>query len=451
MKIVIIGGGISGLSIAYFLLRKEPGLEVEVYESSGRAGGKIWTDRADGFLCESGVNGFLDNRPMTLKLAGDLGLDPLKSNDDSRERYVFSGNKLHLIPESPLAFFSSGFLSLKGRLRILYEPFAGKGSGKDETLESFAVRRLGREAYEKLIDPMASGIYAGDSTALSLKSCFPRIYELEQDYGSLIRAMFRLRKEARKTGKKVSAGPGGVLTSFYNGMQVIIDSLKNSIGNRLRLGKEVLSIDRRDDGYTLHTGDGKETGADLIVLAVPAYSAAKILRDFNGRLSQILSGITYPSVAVVCMGFLMESIPHSLNGFGFLIPARERRKILGTLWDSSIFPNRAPDGHVLLRTMIGGARASSLAMQEDNKIVDNIMGELGTIMGIKSDPDFIKIYRHELAIPQYHLGHQEILREVDAMVSTCRGLYLTGNAYRGIGMNDCIENSYNLCNRILGL
>lgn len=451
MKIVIVGGGISGLSLAYFLIKKEPTLEVEVYESMGRAGGKIWTDRTDGYLCEWGVNGFLDNKPRTLELASELNLSPLKSNDNARRRFIYSENMLQLIPESPSAFFRSSLLSLAGRLRILYEVFAPKGSAKDETLENFAIRRLGREAYEKLIDPMASGIYAGDSSRLSLKSCFPRIDDLEQRYGSLIRAMIKLQKEARKTGRKVSAGPGGVLTSFYDGMQVMIDSLKNAIDDRLKLNAEAVSIDRKDDCYSVFLKDGQEVQADILVLATPAHVSSKILKDFNNQLSNTLTAIPYPAVAVVCLGFRRGKIERSLDGFGFLIPSREGRKILGTLWDSSIFPNRAPEGYVMLRTMMGGARASSLAVQDEDKIVSDVMGELKTIMGIMVSPDFVKIYKHELAIPQYNLGHQKILTEIDSSASKCRGLYLAGNAYRGIGLNDCIENSYQLSDKILGL
>ncbi len=451
MRIVIVGGGISGLSLAYFLLKKEPTLEVEVYESLNRAGGKIWTDKTDGFLCEWGVNGFLDNKPGTLELASELNLTPLRSNDNARKRFIFSDNKLNLIPESPPAFFKSDLLSLKGRLRIIYEMFAPKGGAEDETLQAFATRRLGREAYEKLIDPMASGIYAGDSSRLSLKSCFPRINELEQTYGSLIKGMIKLQKEAKKTGKKVSAGPGGVLTTFDGGMQVLIAALQDALGDRLKLGAAVASIDRKDDNYSVFLENGKEIEADILVLATPAHATSGIVRDMNRQVSDILDRISYPAVSVACLGFRREKIEHALDGFGFLIPHREGRNILGTLWDSSIFPNRAPEGSVLLRTMVGGARASDIAMQDDERILSDVMGELKAIMGINAEPDLVRIYKHEKAIPQYNVGHQNILDDLYAVMSKCRGLYLTGNAYRGIGLNDCIENSYKWSEKILGL
>ena len=244
MRLVIVGGGISGLSLAYFLLEKKPSLDIVIFESEEKAGGKIWTDKAAGFLCEGGVNGFLDNRPRTLELVSKLALTPLRSSDKARKRYIFSDGKLHLLPESPVSFFSSDLLSIYGRLRILWEIFAPRGGHGDETLAAFAKRRLGKEAYEKLIDPMASGIYAGDPEKMSLKSCFPRIHELEQKYGSLIRAMISLQKEAKKTGKKVGAGPGGVLTSFMDGMGEFINTLSVRLGARLKTDAKVISVDK---------------------------------------------------------------------------------------------------------------------------------------------------------------------------------------------------------------
>jgi len=450
-RIAIIGGGISGLSLAYALLEREPLSDVTVFESEKRAGGKIWTEKANGFLCESGVNGFLDNKPKTIELSLKLLLHPLRSSDAARKRYIFSDGRLHLLPESPVSFFSSNLLGLYGRLRILYELFAPKGADNDETLADFARRRLGKEAYEKLIDPMASGIYAGNPETLSLKSCFPKIDELERKYGSLIKGMIRLQKEAKKKGKKnITAGPGGALTSFHDGMGMMIDSLKNFLGERIRVGSKAVSIEKKNDGYTVYLSDGSIVRTEILVIASPAYAASEILRNFDKSLSSLLAEIQYPSVSVVCFGYKKEKIAHKLDGFGFLIPHRERRKILGTLWDSSIFPNRAPKDYILLRTMIGGARASELAMLDDSRLADTVAGELKEIMDIKAQPDLARIYRHEKAIPQYNIGHYGRLKAIDEIMLKHRDLYLTGNAYRGIGVNDCVENSYKLAESILG-
>ena len=406
--------------------------------------------KVNGFLCEGGVNGFLDNRPKTLELASKLLINPLRSSDAARKRYFFSEGKLNLLPESPVSFLTSDLLSLYGRLRVMYEFFAPRGGSDDETLADFARRRLGKEAYEKLIDPMASGIYAGNSESLSLKSCFPKIFNLEEKYGSLIKGMIKLQREAKKSGnQKVGAGPGGTLTSFHSGMGMIIDSLKGYLKERLRVGSKAISVERKGKGYAVHLSDGMVVETEILVIASPAYSASEILKNLDRRLSSALSEIPYPSVAVVCFGYRKERIANKLDGFGFLIPYKERRKILGSLWDSSIFPGRAPEGYALLRSMVGGARASELAIQDDGRLIDIVAEELGHIMDIKVQPDFVKIYRHEKAIPQYNIGHDRKLKAVDEMLLKYGNLYLTGNAYRGIGVNDCIENSYKLAETII--
>ncbi len=449
MRLVIIGGGISGLSLAYFLLERKPLLDIIILESKKKAGGKIWTDKVDGFLCEGGVNGFLDNRPMTLQLVSKLSLTPLRSNDNARKRFIFSDGKLHRLPESPVSFFSSNLLSLPGRLRIIWEIFAPKGSGVDETLADFAKRRLGKEAYEKLIDPMASGIYAGDPEKMSLKSCFRKIYDLEQKYGSLIRGMIKLQKEAKNTGKKVGAGPGGVLTSFFDGMEIMINALTHFLGDRFKTESQAASVDKKGNKYVVHLSDGSHIETEAVVVATPAFETSRMVKDINKNLSLTLDEIYYPSISVICLGYKRERIKHPLEGFGFLIPNREGRKILGTLWDSSIFPNRAPEGYVLLRSMLGGVRKSDLALENEDKLINLVMGELKDIMKIDVQPDFAKVYTHQKGIPQYSLGHQKRLEIIDKFVSKFKGFYITGNAYRGIGVNDCIENSYKLAENIV--
>lgn len=449
MRLVIVGGGISGLSLAYYLLERAPSLDILVFESEKKPGGKIWTDRAEGFLCEGGVNGFLDNRPKTLELAAKLGLSPLRSSESARKRYIYSEGKLHMLPESPVSFFLSNLLSLYGRLRLIGEITVPKGGGDDETLADFARRRLGKEAFEKLIDPMASGIYAGDPEKMSLKSCFPRIYDLESKYSSLVRALLRLKGEAKKAGKRVGAGPGGVLTSFYDGMEVFIGALKVFLGDRLRTESRVISIDTKGGIYEVFLSDNSRVEAEAVVIAIPAHATSEIVKDFNKKLSSITGEIPYPPVSVVCFGYTRNKIGKALDGFGFLVPKRENRKILGTLWDSSIFPNRAPEGHVLLRSMVGGARAAEVALQSADGLASTVMDELERIMGIRTQPDFIKVYVHEKGIPQYVVGHGRRLEMIDSIIYSQKGFYVTGNSYRGIGVNDCIENSYKLAEKII--
>jgi oxygen-dependent protoporphyrinogen oxidase len=324
-----------------------------------------------------------------------------------------------------------------------------KWNGGDETLAHFAQRRLGREAYEKLIDPMASGIFAGDPENMSLKSCFPKVFNLEQTYGSLIRGMIKLQKEAKKTGKKVGAGPGGVLTSFHDGMETMIKALTDFLGTRMKTGSPAVLIEKNSNGYIVHLEDGTSLEASTVVCATPAFNAAELVQEIDKELASILREIFYPSISVVCLGYRKEKIKRSLDGFGFLIPFREGRKILGTLWDSSIFPNRAPEGHVLLRTMLGGARRSALAEENEEKLIDLVLNEMKDIMEIGDQPDFAKVYTHRKGIPQYPPGHENRLQLIDEKVNKIKGLYITGNAYRGIGVNDCIENSYKLAERVV--
>lgn len=449
-EIAIIGGGISGLSLAYALVESENNLDVVVIEAEGRPGGKIWTEKSQGFVTEGGVPGFLDNKLRSLELATGLSLSTLRSNDSARKRYVYLRGGLRRLPESPPAFLKSDILSLAGKLRVACEVFMPKGRKPDESLAEFARRRLGKEAYESLIDPMASGIYAGDPEVMSLRSCFPKIYEIESRYGSLIRGMFRLQAEARKkkTGRKVGAGPGGTLTSFPGGMGEIIGALRDFLGGRLRVNSKAIYVEKRAKGYSVGLSDGSRVEAETVVVASPAHAAAEILSELDRPMSSVLEEIRYPAVSVVCLGYERSKVPGTLDLFGYLVPKKEGRKILGVLYESSIFSGRAPEGHVLLRVIAGGARASELALQDDAPLMRMVLEELRDTAGIKAEPDFHRIYRHEKAIPQYALGHPERLKRLDDALLRHPGLYLTGNAYRGIGFNDCIENSWRLSETI---
>jgi oxygen-dependent protoporphyrinogen oxidase len=329
-KAIIAGAGISGLTVAYALLQKSRDIDITVLEYEQRPGGKVWSDRVNGYLCERGPNGFLDNKPLTLHLCEQLGLTPLRSNDNARKRYIFLKNRLNLIEASPLRFLTSDLITWRGKLRILYEPFAKRGPD-DETVADFVSRRLGREALDKLIDPMSSGIFAGDPYKMSIRHCFPRIKELEMKYGSLIKAMIKLKRERKlNTNEKIGPAPEGTLTSFYEGAQALTDAISNVIGNRLKLGVFVKGIERNNNKYRVYTSEGIYD-ADIVILACPAYSSSMILKDFDRDLSMTLLRIPYVPVSVVCFGLRKEKVGHSLKGFGFLVPGIEGRKILGTL------------------------------------------------------------------------------------------------------------------------
>lgn len=450
-KAVVVGGGISGLASAFFLRSKAlaAGLELEltVLEKEGRIGGKIWSIRDEGYLCEWGPNGFLDSKPQTLDLCAELtiGGSLLRSNDHARKRFIFSGGALHPLPENGPDFFASKLVSWPGKLRLALEPFAPKApAGVDETLAAFARRRLGKEALEKLIAPMVSGIFAGDPETMSLKSCFPRIAELERDYGGLVMAMVRLARKKRREraeGKVVSsaAGPGGVLTSFRDGIQTLTNVIREKLGEGAVLaGEEVLEIrSGKNVPYRVRTNRG-EHEADLVLVAAPSFAAARMLRCHDAALSGILEKIPFASMIVVCFGYERERIARDLDGFGYLIPKGEGMNILGTLWDSSIFEHRAPEGHVLLRTMMGGACFPEYIHLPDDEVERRVQEDLQVTMGIVDRPSFVRIYRHEKAIPQYTVGHAERLRVIEERLKASPGLVLTGNSYRGVGINDCV-------------
>ncbi|MBE9549885.1 MAG: protoporphyrinogen oxidase [Proteobacteria bacterium] len=444
MKISIVGAGISGLATAQAILARKPEAEVTVFEASGRVGGKVWTEATpEGYLCEGGVNGFLDKIPRTLQLCRQAGVTPVPADEAAKKRYVYSRGKLHKLPEKPQEFFTSGLLTIPGRLRVIYEMVAAGTDNPDETLEEFATRRLGSEAFDRLIDPMASGVFAGDARKLSLKSCFSRIHEVETEYGSLIRGLLKLQKKARKEGNKIKpeAGPGGILTSFGNGMSVLTDALAAQLGPRIRLNTVVQDISRAGKRYLLQTADGGEHESDILILAAPAHAQARMLQAFDPGLAGLLTEIPYPALSICCFGYRKQQVGKVLDGFGFLVPSKENRAVLGTLVDSNIFPGRAPDDSILLRSMIGGARAPELALLPDAELISRVKADLKDILGVNAEPDFIRIFRHQRAIPQYNVGHAARLKSIEEKLQAHPGLTLTGNAFKGVSLNDCVVNA----------
>ena len=448
-RVVVIGAGISGLATAYAIeqlaVSRELELDVVVLERRERSGGKILSLKEEGYLCEWGPNGFLDSKPSTLELCDRLAIRDqlLRSNDNARKRFIYAGGQLHRLPENGLSFLKSGLISWPGKMRLAMEPFIPKRvDGVDETLAEFARRRLGSEALDKLIGPMVSGIFAGDPETMSLKSCFSRIHELEQQYGGLIKAMVKLAKKKRaevKAGKAVAsaAGPGGVLTSFDSGIQGLTDAVAGGLKGAVKLASGVRSISKNDAGYRLQLEDGSEFEADLVVSAAPAHALSEMLATQSPKVADLLRQILYAPMNVVCFGYQRDKIAHDLMGFGYLNAKRERRPTLGTLWDSSIFPHRAPEGHVLLRSMMGGATNTSAIDLSDEEVKEKVMGDLKQIMGIAAEPDMVRIYRHERAIPQYTVGHAARVAAIEEQLQTLPGLFATGNAFAGVGINDC--------------
>lgn len=450
-KIAIIGAGISGLSTAYTIerLAGEAGLDVEVtvFEREARTGGKIWSIKEEGYLCEWGPNGFLDSKPMTLELCDHLGIQNRleRSNDNARKRFIYSGGILNRLPENGPMFLKSKLISWPGKIRLAQEFIKPKrNDGVDETLAEFARRRLGAEALDKLIGPMVSGIFAGNPETMSVKSCFPRIHELEQVYGGLLKAMVKMAKQKRaevKAGKQVAsaAGPAGVLTSFVDGIQELTDGTVKELKGKVQTGCAVTGLKAIDGGWELRLADGSNYDANVVVSAAPAHVLKELTWSLDGELSELLDGIPYAPMNVICFGYEQGKVERDLDGFGYLIPKKEGCEILGTLWDSSIFPSRAPEGHVMLRSMMGGATNPAAVDLSDAEVKERTMAELKKIMGINAEPDFVRIFRHKRAIPQYVVGHAERLTAIDERLKSHAGLVLTGNAFSGIGLNDCVN------------
>ena len=298
---------------------------------------------------------------------------------------------------------------------------------------------------------MASGVFAGDARKMSLKSCFPRIHEVENEFGSLIRGLIKLQKSARKAGKKDTPGPGpgGVLTSFEDGMSVLTRTIADRLGSRLRLNTPVQGVTCTQGRYAVHTPSGEQE-FEALAIASPAYAQAEMLQGLAPGLAGLVGDIAYPALAVVCLGYRRQDAGDNMDGFGFLVPSREEREILGTVADSYVFPNRAPQGHVLLRTMVGGARRPELADLPDDRLLATVQSNLKDIMGITAEPVFAKIYRHAKAIPQYLVGHARRLDEIGRELKAFPGLVLTGNAFQGVSLNDCVLNAERTAIELMG-
>jgi len=452
-RIVIAGAGIAGLSIAWAIQRRAPEVDVVVLERSPRAGGNIRTEHIDGYVCESGPDGFLDNAPATIALVGELGLSSrlLPSNDQARRRYIFRNGRLSEVPTSPGALLKSPLLSPGGKLRLVLEPFATARRDDDESIIDFATRRIGSEAAAVFVDPMVSGVYAGDAAALSLKACFPKMRQIEDDHGGLVRGLIAARRSRKRTD--TPGAPAGHLTSFTGGMSDLIDALTRALGSVVHTSTAVTSIGRnlavslspnRSPGraYRVSTSQGT-LDADAVVLSGAAAESAAILRELDRPISALVEGIPTSPLAVVCLGYDEAAIRSvcRLDGFGFLVPQDEGIRILGALWETSIYQHRAPAERVLIRVMIGGARdpdAVSLCDAELRRIVGN---DLKRTMNVSAVPEFVRVTRHTRGIPQYVRGHHARMQRINVLLQANHGLFLAGNSFRGVSINACIADA----------
>jgi protoporphyrinogen/coproporphyrinogen III oxidase len=439
-KIGIIGGGVSGLTAAFLL--KNKGFEVTLFEKSGRVGGNIETVEIDGFKIEYAPNSLLKSpRLVDLIKALNLETEVLAANAANKKRYVLQNSKLKSLPMSVAKMATDDYFSLKGRLRLLKEPFVRTKSPENESVAEFFERRLGREIVEKAADPFIAGIYAGNPETLSVRAAFPRLYELEKEFGSLL--LGSLRSKTEKTDANFPR-----TFSFKNGVQTLTDKLAESLGESLKTNTEVTNIEKIADGKWRVQTDSDEDIFDALIISTPAEAAAKLIENTDANLSEQLAQIYYPPIAMVFFGVKKETLEKNLDGFGFLVPSGERRNILGTIWNSAVFENRAPDGYHLLTTFVGGARNTELFEKSDDELFEIVFEELKSILGLREKPEFTHIKRWRKAIPQYLLGYEKVENGIEQFERANKGIYFCSNFYKGISVGDCVKNAYALAEEI---
>ena len=451
LKIAVVGGGISGLSAAYWL--KKSGYSITLFEKSSHIGGSIFTEQHNGFLLDLGPNSTLETSEVLKTLIKELGLEEQKvyGNEASNKRYILKDGLLKPLPMSPLSFLKTDLFSFGAKLRLLKEPFLKATSGDDISLADFVRYRLGNEFLDYAINPFVAGVYAGDPENLSTAVAFPKLYALEQQYGSLIRGAI-MGARARKKRKEV-AKDRAKLFSFKNGMKVFPEAIAELLGKDIKINSSVKSIVPVGDRFDLiveYEGSEHVVRFDKVVLAVPTMNLAQILATVDPSAAEIIQKIHYPPVGVVTMAFKKDQIGHDLDGFGFLVPAKEKRKILGSIWSSVIFPNRAPDEYALFTTFVGGTRQPEIVSLDDEQITDVVFGELAAILQILDKPEMVKIKRWTRAIPQYTMGYQTVQQCFDKLETSYPGLFIAGNSRNGISVGDSVLSAHSVFQKLKG-
>ncbi|MEW6302878.1 MAG: protoporphyrinogen oxidase [Verrucomicrobiota bacterium] len=449
--VAVIGAGITGLTAAFRLRQK--GVPVVVYERGSRVGGVIQTVSTDGFQAECGPNTILETSPCIGELIRDLGLEHrrLYSDPAADRRYLVRDGRLVQLPGSPWQFATSRLFSWRAKLRLLAEPFIRRVPPEcEESLEEFVLRRLGREFLDYAINPFVAGVYAGDPAELSVKQAFPKLHALEQRYGSLILGQILGARE-RKRRQEVSKQNARKL-SFDGGLSVLTEALHRRLGNAVKLNTSIRRIARTPQGWRLTDAHGNDSLHSAVLLAGPAHKLAKI--DFETAPSEVrallspLREIHYTPVASISLGFRREDVAHPLDGFGVLIPEVEQFHLLGTIFTSSLFPNRAPAGYVLTTSYLGGSRAPELVAADPDTQARLATQDLQRLLGVKGRPVFTHIVRFPKAIPQYDVGFGQFRRFMDRFEQQNPGLFLAGHFRDGISLSDSIVSGWNAADRI---
>jgi oxygen-dependent protoporphyrinogen oxidase len=457
VPVLIVGGGISGLVSAHAL--RKAGVEAQVVEASGRAGGSIRSELRDGYLIELGPQSFSGTGPLNA-LCGELGIEgEIIKAPPGAPRYVLVGGALRQAPLSPPAFLTSGFVSWGTKFAIARDAFGSSvPPDRDESVGDFVRRKFSAELLDRLVGPFVSGVYAGDPERLSLRNAFPMLYEAEKRKGSVIRGMMS------RSGTEPRQRP--TLLSFREGLETLVRALCSQLGDAIRLNAEVIRVQSGGDSpfrVTIETLGQEETLlADHLVVTTPTDLAGKLLREVAPDFDLLLGTIEYAPVAVVSLGYLRADVGHPLTGFGFLVPRSSGLRVLGTVWNSPLFPGRAPDGKVLLTSFVGGATDPGAATLSPEELVSLVDREIAPLVQIRQDsaagrsephpdsrPCFSNVTIYRRALPQYNLGHAERLAAIEDQLTKCPNLWLAGNYLRGPSIGACVEQSLSVASQIL--
>ena len=440
-SVAIVGGGLAGLTAAYYLRAARPDWHVTIFERHTRVGGKVRSSSRGGFTFDWGPNGFLTNVEDTLRLVWDLGLgeELQPASDAAKLRYLYRDGALRELPSSPQAFLRTSLLSAQAKAKAALEFVTGKDTNVEETVYEFIERHFGSEVAETFAEAAVLGITAGDAKELSVDALFPRFRALESQHGSLLKAMMRSR------------GKAGRLTSFREGgAQRLVDALKLELERDTALGVGVVGIAPLEPGFELALSTGVSTQVDEVILATPAFVSGELIDGFLPGAAAQLKDIEYADVAVFGVGFNRVDIPLELDGFGFLVPRGEGVRALGVLWSSVVFSDQAPEGQVMLRVICGGTLDPNFMSLSDTEAMQSVRDDLRLTMGITAEPTFFDGVKWPGGIPQYALGHAKRVGSIMTSLEKYPGLYLCGNAYHGVGINDTVRDARRAVREITG-
>jgi oxygen-dependent protoporphyrinogen oxidase len=446
MRVVVVGGGISGLAAAHRFHERAPHVEVVVLEASERVGGLIHTECAEGYVIERGAESIITDKPWAMDLARRVGLSSeiVSTVPERRGAYVVARRRLERIPEgfSLLApmhmrpFLESPIMTWRGKARAALDLVLPRGDVEDESLAAFVERRFGRELLDRLAQPLVSGIYGAPADKLSLEATMPRFVEMEREARSVTLGLRRRQRAAG--GQEASGARYGLFISFRKGNQMLVDAVAQILGERVRCGVEVRGLTRRAERWCVETSTGREE-ADAVVLALPAHRAAALVGESDKGVAASLGAIPYGSAATVTFAFRREQIAHPLDAYGFVVPAIEQKAVLASTWLSRKWPGRAPSGMELVRVFLGGSGRPEAPTWDDGRLVAAAMDELAELMGVKGDPALTRIDRYIDAMPHYYVGHRARIARLRERASALVGLHFVGNAYEGVGIPDSVR------------